>query len=242
MGGDKVFKRIKNININYIQYGSGEDVVLLHGWGQNIQMMDPLGKNISNKRITILDLPGFGCSENPDFAYNISDYVSLLVEFFKELKISEPILIGHSFGGRLAIYYASLYPVKKLVLFGSPFIKREANTLKVKVLKKLKKIKILNHLAEYMKGHLGSSDYRNAKGVMRDVLVNVVNSDLTNQAKLIKAPTLLIWGDRDESVPKAEGQELEKLIPDSALIVLSGTHYCYLENLNHIRAILDNFL
>jgi len=237
-----MIKKIKNIDINYVQYGKGDDVVLLHGWGQNLQMMDPLGKNILGKRITILDLPGFGCSENPDFAYTIDDYTSLLHEFLKELEIKNPILIGHSFGGRISISYASKYPVRKLVLFGSPFIKREADTLKVKILKKLKKIKILNHLAEYMKGHMGSSDYRNAKGVMREVLVNVVNSDLTECAKKITAPTLLIWGNNDEAVPVAEAKELEKLILDSALIVLNGTHYCYLENLNHIKVILENFI
>ena len=57
-----MIKKIRNLDINYIQYGEGEDVVLLHGWGQNIEMMSPLGKNIENKRITILDLPGFGGS------------------------------------------------------------------------------------------------------------------------------------------------------------------------------------
>ena len=104
-----MIKKIKNLNINYIQYGHGEDVVLLHGWGQNIKMMDPLGKNITNKRITILDLPGFGSSMEPDFAYNISDYASLLHDLLTELGICNPTLIGHSFGGRVAIYYSFIW-------------------------------------------------------------------------------------------------------------------------------------
>ena len=74
-----MIKKIKDIDINYVQYGTGKDVVLLHGWGQNIQMMDPLGKLLKNCRITILDLPGFGSSMEPSFAYNISDYASLLL-------------------------------------------------------------------------------------------------------------------------------------------------------------------
>ena len=52
-----MIKKIKDIDINYVQYGTGKDVVLLHGWGQNIKMMDPLGKLLKNCRITILDLP-----------------------------------------------------------------------------------------------------------------------------------------------------------------------------------------
>lgn len=237
-----MIKKIKNLNINYIQYGQGEDVVLLHGWGQNIKMMDPLGKNLTNKRITILDLPGFGSSTEPDFAYNISDYASLLHEFLQELGITNPTLIGHSFGGRIAIYYASIYPVNKLVLFGSPFIKREKNGLKVKLLKSLKKIKFLNNFAEAMKKHLGSEDYKNATGVMRNILVNTVNTDLTTSAVKITCPTLLIWGDEDEAVPVSEAKKLESLLNDGALIVLKGTHYCYLENLGHVASILNNFL
>lgn len=236
-----MIKKIKDIDINYVQYGTGKDVVLLHGWGQNIQMMDPLGKLLKNCRITILDLPGFGSSMEPSFAYNISDYASLLHEFLKELKIDNPILIGHSFGGRIAIYYASMYQVSKLVLFGSPFIKRENDSLKLKVFKSLKKIKFLNNLAEVMKNHLGSEDYKNASGVMRQILVNTVNTDLSSNASKITCPTLLIWGNNDEAVPVSEAKKLESLINDSALIVLNGTHYCYLENLNHISCILENF-
>lgn len=236
-----MIKKIKDIDINYVQYGTGKDVVLLHGWGQNIQMMDPLGKLLKNCRITILDLPGFGSSMEPSFAYNISDYASLLHEFLKELKIDNPILIGHSFGGRIAIYYASMYQVSKLVLFGSPFIKRENDSLKLKVFKSLKKIKFLNNLAEVMKNHLGSEDYKNASGVMRQILVNTVNTDLSSNASKITCPTLLIWGNNDEAVPVSEAKKLESLIDDSALIVLNGTHYCYLENLNHISCILENF-
>lgn len=238
-----MIKKIRNLDINYIQYGKGQDIILLHGWGQNIQMMDPLGKNFADKfKITIFDFPGFGGSQEPDYAYNISDYVEVLHDLIKELKIENPIIIGHSFGGRVAIFYSSMYPVSKLVLFGSPFIKRENNSLKVKLLKQLKKIKPLNNLAESMKKHMGSEDYRSASGVMREILVNVVNEDLTEKAKKITCPTLLIWGESDEAVPVSEAKELEKTIPDSALIVLNGTHYCYLENLNHVVSILNHFL
>ena len=236
-------KKIKNIEINYIQYGKGEDVVLLHGWGQNIQMMDPLGKNLSDKfKITILDFPGFGSSEIPDFVYNIDDYTESLKELLDSLKIDKPILIGHSFGGRIAISYASKYDVSKLVLFGSPFKVRKKNGLKVQILKSLKKIKVLSNLAEKMKNYMGSEDYKSAKGVMRDILVKTVNTDLTEDAKKISVPTLLIWGENDAAVPVSEAKELEKIIQDAALIVLPGTHYCYLENLGHVVSILKNFL
>ena len=238
-----MIKKIKNLDTNYIQYGKGKNIVLLHGWGQNIQMMDPLGKNLSdNFKITILDLPGFGSSEIPKFAYTINDYTEFLHEFLESLNIKNPILIGHSFGGRIAINYASMYEISKLVLFGSPFIVRENNSLKVKLLKSLKKIKILERIAETMKNYMGSEDYKAASGVMREVLVKTVNTDLREAASKIKVSTLLIWGENDAAVPVSEAKELESTIKDSALIVLQGTHYCYLENLGHVVSILEHFL
>ena len=133
---------IKNMDINYIQYGKGKDIVLLHGWGQNIEMMNPIGKRLEdNFRITVLDLPGHGASSEPLAAITIYDYCEILREFLEKLEIKNPILIGHSFGGRIAIIYASNYKTEKLVLLGAPCIrKKEKMSLKVKTLKTLKKI------------------------------------------------------------------------------------------------------
>ena len=142
-------------------------------------MMDPLGKNFADKfKITILDFPGFGSSQEPDYAYNISDYVELLHDLVKELKIENPIIIGHSFGGRVAIFYSSMYPVSKLVLFGSPCMKEKKDlTLSVKILKAIKRLPGMNKLGEFMKKYIGSPDYRMASLIMRQTLVEVVNED-----------------------------------------------------------------
>ena len=238
-----MFKRIKNIKINYKQYGSGSDIVLLHGWGQNIDMMRPLGDKLKDHfKITIIDLPGFGVSEEPDFAYTIFDYTDVVHELLMSLKIDNPILIGHSFGGRIAIVYASMYKVDKLILFGSPCVRHEHKSFKQTILKMAKKITILKPLVNFMKNHTGSVDYRNATPLMRDVLVKTVNQDLSEYAKRIKCSTLLIWGEDDDAVPVNEARELDNLLIDSALIVLPGTHYCYLENLNRVVDILNNFI
>ena len=238
-----MFKKVRNIKINYKQYGEGEDIVLLHGWGQNIQMMEPLGNYLkANHKITIVDLPGFGLSDEPDYAYTIFDYVTLLHDLILELKIKNPILIGHSFGGRISIVYASKYDVSKMVLFGSPCVRHEHKSRKQSFFKAIKKVKILSPLVNVLKKHMGSVDYRNASPMMRDVLVKVINQDLSEYAKNIKCSSLLIWGDNDTAVPVSEARELDDLLPDSALIVLPGTHYCYLENLHQIVNILNNFL
>ncbi len=235
---------IGNIRTNYIQYGEGKDIVLLHGWGQNIEMMQPLGDRLTYFRITILDLPGFGHSSEPDSVWTIEDYASFLHQFLSELKIKKPIVIGHSFGGRVAICYAASYPVSKVVLFGAPCI-RENQTLttKQKFLKTVKKLPGMTGLSNFAKKHIGSTDYRQATPRMRDILVQVVNQDLSDKAQKISVPTLLIWGNQDEAAPLEDAQKLEKLLPDGGLVVLEGcTHYAYLEALNRVVSILEQFL
>lgn len=236
---------IRNVNINYIQYGSGSDVVLLHGWGQNIAMMKPIGDRLQkNHRITILDFPGFGESEEPKTALTVYDYCEILEELLKKLKVKKPVIMGHSFGGRIAIIYASRNEVEKVVLFGSPCIRKEVKpSLKLRMLKSLKKIPGINKLEGFAKNHMGSRDYKNASEIMKKILVNIVNEDLSECAKKINVPTLLIWGDRDTEAPVEDAKELEKIIPDAGLIVLpNSTHYAYLENLPQVINILNNFL
>ena len=237
---------IKNIDVNYIQYGEGKkNIVLLHGWGQNIEMMDPIGKRLDKyATITIIDLPGHGKSSEPNEAITIYDYCEIVKELLTKLKIDKPILIGHSFGGRVSIVYASKYDVEKLVLLGAPCIRKEKKTsAKVKVLKGLKKVPGLNKLEGFAKKHIGSRDYKNASKVMREVLVNVVNEDLSTCAEKIKCPTLLIWGDLDTEAPLEEAQELEKLMHDAGLVVYEGgTHYTYLEFINPVCNVIKTFI
>lgn len=230
--------------VNYIQYGSGKDVILLHGWGQNIEMMKPIGDNLADKfRITIIDLPGFGASPEPPFPWTLDDYMIMLEELIEQLKIKKPIIIGHSFGGRLTIRYSSENPVEKIVLFGSPVtLEKSPKDLKTRVLKKLKTMPGMNRIGEYMKKYIGSRDYKAASPTMRQVLVNTVNLDLTENIKKIKCPTLAIWGDNDLEARIEDARLMEKTMLDCGLIVLHGTHYAYLENLNQVIGILKEFL
>lgn len=236
--------KVKDTLVNYIQYGEGKDIILLHGWGQNIEMMKPIGDNLAgNFRITIIDFPGFGESEEPSEAWNISDYSNMLELLVKELKIKKPIVMGHSFGGRVAIRYSANNPIEKLVLFGSPCVRlQQKQPLKVRILKKLKTLPGMDKFGEFMKKYIGSRDYKAASPMMRQILVNTVNEDLSAYASQIEEPTLLIWGDNDTEAPIEEAKMLEKIMPDAALIVLPGTHYAYLENLGQILNILYSFL
>ena len=239
-------KTIKNININYILYGEGKDtIVLLHGWGQNIEMMKPIGDRMSfNHKVLIVDLPGHGNSDEPDFAWTLYDYVEMLKELIEDLKLKNIVLIGHSFGGKISLLYASMYKVDKVVVFGSPYKKKiQKESLKLKTLKVLKKVPGINKLEDVAKKHMGSTDYKNASKVMREVLVNHVNLDITEDVKKIRVPLLIIWGTNDQAVPIEDAYELEKLVPGSGLVVYPNcTHYAYLENLGQTINVLKSFL
>lgn len=237
---------IKDVYINYVQYGNpkGKEIVLLHGWGQNIKMMDPIGKGLQDYHITIVDLPGFGDSTEPTYGYTIYDYYEVIKELLNKLKIKNPTMVGHSFGGRISIIYAAKEKVDKLVLLSSPFRRSvKKDTLKVKLLKTAKKIPVLKELEGYMKTKIGSTDYKNASPMMRTILVNTVNEDLTEYLKQIEAPTILIWGDMDTAVPIEDARYAETIMKDAGLVVYEGcTHYAYLERLNQTISIIKNLV
>ncbi len=242
--GDRMIKNVNGVDINYIEYGEGKDVVLLHGWGQNISMMQPIGDRLKNNHIIIIDLPGYGESSEPSSVWTIYDYVECIHNLLKELKVKKPILIGHSFGGKISLEYASKYDTEKLVLFGSPYRKAiKKMPLKTRILKAAKKVPGLNKLEGFAKKHIGSTDYKQASEMMRKILVETVNLDITEDVKKIKCPTLIVWGTLDEAVPISDAYDLEKLIKDAGLVVYEGcTHYAYLERLNQTIKVIKIFL
>ena len=107
----------------------------------------------------------------------------------------------------------------------------------------MKKIPILNKLELWAKNHFGSEDYRNASPMMRKILVQTVNTDLTKEASQIKVPTLIIQGDNDTAVSLEEAKKLNSIIKDSGLVIYENkTHYAYLEDINKTISVLDKFL
>ena len=242
-----MYKTINNVNLNYINYGNKQKdtIVFLHGWGQNIEMMRPIADPFQKDfNIIIVDLPGHGQSSEPTYGYTVYDYFEIVDELLRKLKIKNPIMIGHSFGGRISIIYAAKKGVEKLVLLASPFKRSvKKNTFKIKLLKFLKKVPVVKELESYMKTKIGSRDYRNATPIMRLILVNTVNEDLTEYLKQIESPTLLIWGDLDTEAPLEDAKYAETIMKDAGLIIYQGaTHYAYLERINEVINVLNVFL
>lgn len=241
---------VAGVTCNFTIQGSGKmDVVLLHGWGQNIQMMQFIQDHLSQHfRVFNLDFPGFGESTEPPVAWGVLEYTEFLHEFCLANKIENPILIGHSFGGRVAIRYASLYPVHKMVLTGAAGLlpKRgidyKIRTGVYKLGKKAVKLTGSKSLEDSLKNHFGSTDYKNTSGVIRESFVKIVNEDLTPYLDQFDCPVLLVWGDKDDATPLWMGQVMEEKMKNAGLAIFEGDdHYAYFHQSRRFCLVLDAF-
>ena len=245
---------VDNININYEVFGSGKDVLVLHGWGAEIKTVMPIANALSAKfKVWLVDLPGFGKSGDPHDDWDVYSYADFVKTFADTLNIHNPILIGHSFGGRLSIILAAkkLLNPPKIILVDSAGIKPRHGAdyyFKVYTYKLMKRIanllgKISKSLEDKIKSNFGSSDYKNASPALRNVFVRVVNEDLTYLLKDISCPTLLFWGENDDATPLSDAKKMEKLIPDAGIVTVSGGgHYSYLDNFPMFSAVVNKFL
>lgn len=233
---------VENIKLKYIVEGEGKDLVLLHGWGQNKEMMLALLNILKDDfKVYAFDIPGFGMSSKPNKVFSVYDYAHFFNKVFKQLKIKKPMMVGHSFGGKISLVYASLFEIDSMVLLAPTAFKQSNKTLKTKVLKWLKKLPLLNIFSELAKKYIGSNDYKKADGIMREILVNTVNNDISLDLQKINVPTVFIFGTNDEAVSLNEAKKMEELVKDSALIIQEGgTHYAYLEFISQTANIIKS--
>lgn len=235
---------------------NGPALTLLHGWGANIELVRPLGERMAalGYRVVMFDLPGFGQTPPPPEAWTVFDYAARVAEALREMKIARTHLFGHSFGGRLGLILGADYAelTDKIVLADAAGMRPptawgvQARTRAYKAvrggLNRIGLRGLSDSLRKAYSARYGSADFNAAHGVMRETFVKVVNQDLREQAKRVKAPTLLLWGDRDEDTPISAGREMERLIPDAGLVVFEGAgHYSYLERAADAARIMHTF-
>lgn len=228
--------------LNHTVKGDGPPLVLLHGWGCDHHIFNEVMQSLTDShKVYAVDLPGFGKSPEPETTWGTSEYSSLIEWFFKENNITNPILICHSFGGRIAIDLTSrLSDIHALILTGAAGIKQKKSLsikLKIGFYKALKKAAGISFLNDYERkqfksilSKFGSTDYKKSTSMMRSILTRVVNEDLTPLLAKIKIPTLLIWGEKDTATPVRDGRTMNNKIPNSQLIVYKeGGHYAFLD-------------
>lgn len=245
------FKKIDGLNIHYSVKGrKGKAVVLLHGWGQNMEMMDYIAEFLKKHfKVYNFDFPFFGESEEPSVAWGVEEYCEFLKKFNDSFKIENPILIGHSFGCRVALRYAYKYPVYKMVLTGAAGIRDKRGidyyfkTYSYKLGKYCLKKGLFKNVLTKMQENAGSEDYKNTSGVKRQTFVKVVNDDVTPILKDINVPTLLVFGENDEATPVVKGKIMEKLMGDATLVIFENDdHFAYFNEADRFNRVLEAYL
>ena len=243
-------------SIYYEKYGEKDKVILiLPGWGDTRKTFTYLINYLKdNFTIYILDYPGFGNSPFSSKDLTIYDYTNIIRDFMTDKKITNPIIIAHSFGGRIATLLSGYYKEKidKLIMIDIAGIKRKKSFflwLKEKLYKLLKLIKYILPKKLKDKYHqqllklFGSTDYITLPNKMYQTFKNIISEDLKYYLPYIEQETLIIWGKKDKATPLKDGRLINKKIKNSALIIYKqASHFSYLEYPLLTSRIIEKFL
>lgn len=230
-------------------------IVFLHGWRLQgsvwFSVWEKLLEQESDTAYALyaLDLPGFGKSETPRRAYALADYASVVEEFTQKLGRTHVALVGHSFGGRIALKVAAAerVPLQRLVLVGGAgFRSRGAVfTLKrivAKIVKPFFFFSFMQPLRRTLYALIGAEDYT-ATPKLREMFVNITREDLGPLLPQIKIPTLLVWGENDHETPVSFGERMRDAISGAKLIILKDAgHFCFLDRTEAFVRELVSFL
>lgn len=247
-----MYTKIGGLNVYYQKVGHGGNLVMLHGWGNDVSTFWPTVEFLKdNFTLWLLDLPGFGRSDIPKKTFDTNDYAEILEQFLKINKIKKPSLLGHSFGGKVCIKFCANFGnlVDKLILLGSSGIKPDPSFKRILIFPLAKffhflipdifNLKIILRKKFYRKIE---SDYENA-GVMKDTLLKTLNEDLTEDLKKIKNQTLIIWGEKDRAIPLRYGRRMYQMIKNSKLIILEEKgHFLHIHDPERFSCFVKEFV
>jgi pimeloyl-ACP methyl ester carboxylesterase len=213
------------------RHGSGPpSVIALHGWSRNSSDWDDV---LRGEDALALDLPGFGNTPVPDEAWGTPEYADAVVAAICNVAATPFTLVGHSFGGRVAVQIAASRPelVAGLVLTGAPLYRHALTKppATFRAAKVLYRAGILSDaLMDRMRYRYGSADYRAASGVMRTLFVKVINESYDAPITAICAsgvPVFLVWGEHDQEVPLSVASRIHAAVDGSTLRVVPGANH-----------------
>ena len=205
-------------------------VLALHGWSRSRRDFPAVlaPPNAESLDAIALDLPGFGSTPAPRQAWGSREYADLVAEVLPDMA-GPVVVLGHSFGGRVAVHLAAARPddVAALVLTGVPLTRPEGRgprpPLAFRAGKALRRAGLLSESRmEGLRRRYGSSDYRAAEGVMRQVLVRLVNERYDEVLAAIRCPVILVWGDDDSVVPLEVARTAAGRFANARLVVVPG--------------------
>lgn len=247
-------RNLCGVTLQYNVEGEGHPVILMHGWGCNHTTVASIERLLApHFKVYNLDFPGFGGSSAPPAVWGVEEYTRLLETFVETEGIERPILIGHSFGGRVSILFASRNATHKVILVDAAGVKPRrplkyyVKVYSFKLWKRLLPLAVgrkrADEMIENRRRKAGSADYNALTGIMRSILVKVVNEDLKAVMPRIACPVLLIWGKNDTATPLRDAHTMERLIPDAGLVAFDDAgHYSFLDKPYEFNAVVQSFL
>jgi len=234
-----------------------ESLLILHGWGSNSLRWQRVKKLLEEKgiEVLVLDLPGFGVTLSPQKAWSRDDYINWIFQKVKERNWQKFNLLGHSFGGGLAVKLAANFSEKvdKLILLSPAIIQRKSiktylfyyiSYLGKKVFS-LPGFKILYPLAEKLIYKLaGTKDYYVADGMMKETMKKIGKEEpLEMILGRIRVPTLILWGKKDDVLPVKDAHYIKEKIRDSELkIIPKAKHSPHREASEELAEIIVQFI
>lgn len=247
--------------VAYQKTGNGKPLIILHGWGSSGRVMMPVAEQLAQIRESyVLDLPGFGDSPEPPVSWSIDDYADMTESFIKDM-FNEPVdLLVHSFGGRITLKLcarefgrpgidkvlitggAGMKPKRKLSFYLKKYTARLLKT-PFFLLPSKSREKALNWLrTTSVWKALGSSEYSELSGVMRETFVKSVTEYLEPCLPKIPHEVLLLWGKDDDATPLYQAERMEKGIKRAALVVIDDAgHYAFLDRPKYFVSIAEAF-
>ncbi|MEY5017958.1 MAG: hypothetical protein RL431_1007 [Actinomycetota bacterium] len=199
-------------------------VVALHGWGRSGNDFAPI---VAGLDAVAIHLPGFGPTSPPDTVWGTADYAELVAEAIRPF--GPVVVVGHSFGGRIAVRLAARHPelVSSLVLTGAPLV-RLAPTSKPELGYRLARALhkwglITDARMKAIRSRFGSADYNAAQGIMREIMVATVNENYDDDMAALSLPVAMVWGENDTAAPTAAGQIASTRIKGATWQVVPGT-------------------
>lgn len=235
----------------YMAPGTKTPIVFLHGWRSEGNVWEQAITALSSQGTPCyaLDLPGFGQSELPKAPFSVTNYAQVVTEFIKKMELKKVVVMGHSFGGRIAIKLASQNAslIEKLVLVDSGGIRnpswgRSAKTVAAKIAKPIFKLPGTKILREKIYVTIGADDYT-ATPELTPTYLKVIEEDLQTDLAKITTPTLIIWGADDTATPLSDGKRMHELVKGSVLEILpSAGHFSFLDKPVEFLEVLNKFL
>ncbi len=210
-------------------------IVFLHGWGGDLRSFRGAYSSVCDWGMPTLN---FEFPKTVPTNWGIYDYSTYVAEFLSGLGIASPIIVGHSFGGRIGIILAAQKKCGKLVLVDSAGMRPKFSLVK--------KLKIARY--RYRVKHnkpldgMGSADYNSIGKEQRGVFVRIVNTHLEKLLAYIECPTLIVWGKRDADTPPYMAKRLHRGIKNSELVFVDGGHYSYIDSNFLFLRLLKNFI